>query len=389
MVVYQPAPEHSPSGLGIIYKISPSHTPTGDYFIEATLQIAPPHAPNGNWSYKTLAKLKGRFLNGYVSFDFAPILREELEINAPNTEALRILVDSHKKYSISFHEYEDGQIIDIQHVVLKQLLLTTYPRRFQNTWLDQWIEGRKPLINPQYDDQIVLIGRDSPAWYSFLLKENVTVPRNGKFPFKIDFAFDDGSAFSNIGYWDLETTFPGSGDLIQFPIGFEMLGLKSFETNSEVSRYTITLIGDTINQNPISEPLHIVPIWHPQGTSLVFQNCLGGLDTIYLTGEEKIIPQVKRTINRRTSIDTPLEKHISAQNIQETLLIEKFTGFQTEDGQIWLSDLLSSPKVWRSGHPLKPDAGLIPINISTDSLTIEPNKLVSSKIRYEIDENIR
>ena len=155
-----------------------------------------------------------------------------------------------------------------------------------------------------------------------------------------------------VGHDDLGLT--PADDVVKYRVWFEVAGSRA----SEIMTYVID------------------PIWSDQDRYYIFQNSLGGYDTLRTTGDLKQQENVSR-IDGQTwaagSYDRSQGRWRSA-DVRSYESAEQGVGLQAnEAGQAWLRDLLRSPEVYRLGDHrpnLDGSGDLVPILVEPGSAQV-------------------
>lgn len=309
--------------------------------------------------------------NNQVTFDLSHILETFVDADPPpsaGAQAARICQKMDARYAVSFQEVSNGSIIDAEHVLFNHVILGG-----RNEY-----EGQK--MKPYFEAGLFLtwqprtkyVTADQPEWLSLGIPESVGTDTLSLYA---DVIFEDGSedTDNDLGL-DL---FVQSYDVAQWPAGYNQLGLSAITGSAETSGYRLYV------KNSSGDVVSEVMTYSFQGCEcspldrfFLFQNSLGGIDTVRTRGEGKttVVTSGQQAQRMLSPFRTGTERALLDYGKSLYAAHEQEVGISSEEEQMWLRDFLLAEHVWKVGESYfeNPDAGgiLVPVSIETGSTQI-------------------
>ena len=220
-----------------------------------------------------------------------------------------------------------------------------------------WRTGQKFLTRLPRTQQKV--NKHQPMWLDFLVGAAVT-----QVDIQINYTLTSGA----MGTTQVHNQTTQGLDIVRFPVGYTQMFLQNItEDEATVESWTIQVrTGTTVISETLSYRLD--PICPPQERYFVFQNSLGGYDTLRATG----IAEVKKAISKQsaTRIIGPLEdtyaRSVLDYNISSSWNVKQASGFLNAAQREWASEIYESEDVYRLGDIYSNPEGtgeLVPIKV--------------------------
>jgi len=274
-----------------------------------------------------------------VEFNLSRPLSRVLSSERPGWEDTmpKIGGNACKRYKYSIEEWVDGSLStsilsDIKHVVKAGFGF------IKGQFLQEYANSMKWLTHQPREK---LSSRHAGEFLYYLhVGESTTLEMFA------DLVFEDDSVQN--GYQPNISISVGKGDLVIFPVGYQSLGLEQFVT-PPIKSYEVYLAGNVSERMKFT----IDCTYEPRERFYLFENSLGGYDTVRTTGRLKESQATEsQTYQKPVPIfyDSTLPTIVQSQT-RHTDIFSQHTGILSLDGVRWLKDLLRSDDSIRIGGP--------------------------------------
>lgn len=299
-----------------------------------------------------------------------------------DTQTIKKCVETHQRYKITFSEYYGDVLetpqgsISVSSGAIKGGVETIRARTFGLT--ASFITAPANFFNQQPATKSTT--REQAEFMYFFL--NILQGETAIVRTDITLVFSDGT-----GYSYTKDSRPLERGLYRASAGFQSLDLQQYETvDKQVISYVFRIRLETNLLGVIDYHVEYDTFdWEQR--YFLFENNLGGLDTLRTDGKGQETMNVKRRVLRK--VETPfVEPSAHTHDIQNSYVNQRkvSTGWIDADVREWLKTFFISPNVWL----YLPDTHeMIPVTISDRSASIhkDDNSLQDISFTYNFVES--
>lgn len=333
----------------------PSWATYDDYYVNIQVDWEPDYRSG---TFETLVTLKTRpGDDNLITVDLAKRLDALLKADPPNPSLAggAICTRLIKRYQVYYKEYKDGVLIETKTQGIKYVVRAGMPVR-TGQQLFWWIlTDKKALTNAPRTREVTV---NFPGWIYFAIPVSAT-----SVILKADIVFDDDTT-TTISLFTLNGV--AQWDVVYFPAGFQQTGMHT--QAKQVKSYSLYLTN--ASGGAVISDVHTYNL-RRRGSSIdryyVFENSLGGFDTLHTTGEATYkLPTTKLRARKFVSpFFGRLDQTTEVYEVETTGTVEQEIGFKSKAEQYWLRDIFLSRWAYRVGD-------IFPrIDASTDLQPIE------------------
>jgi len=316
-----------------------------DYHIQAVVQFYDPYGSTSIFTLDTLKEYPNAKNAGKVVFNISDLLESLLDHDPPdqgNVFPDEIKEKMNRRYSVSIQEWINNAINDADHYTFKHVLLAGFPEQ-EGQAMEAWISSGK-FLTRQPREKIVT--KCQPEYLSFVVPD---VSLTG-IKINVEVTFEDGST---LDVSDGTTYAIDQFEVMQIKTGYEALGLG---VGSPVQCWEvwITVSGGSDDGLVITERMKYCldcTDCSVLDRYYVFENSLGGYDTLRTVGELKATIEVEGRMARK--IPHPLAaagtRTVIDYGTRHRHQFEQYVGYLEKEVAYWLQDLLTSDDFYRIG----------------------------------------
>ena len=207
-----------------------------------------------------------------------------------------------------------------------------------------------------------------------------TAPAGNKFKCKYYICYDDEAGTENLEEQATWTTGVTAGDIYSIPAGPGHGGINLYEPAKAIRKYQLFLVDGDGNQVSEIRSFQVDNFNHPNERFFMFENSLGGIDTLRTTGQGSKSSQVEFEISENIlpyNYDVQ-QGQFRQGNYSMRNTYELSTGHLSKAYADYLQEFLMSPKryVLRNGKR-------IPIVLDTKSFEISKDRNFRYYLRFE------
>ncbi len=281
--------------------------------------------------------------NAQVKFDIHRLIEGELSPDLPNmvnTQALFMGDNMNKSYTYLAEEWIDGVLDSTQALSTDHYACRAGLNLYSQNTLNGFADAGKFLT---YQPANKVVTEDQLEWLYL-----IAGAQGEDWELRYDVTLTDGSQVLNQIYGSSHDAIDRY-EVMGFPTGYAQLNLS---THGEVDYWEVWVQnpgGSVISQRQ-TYTLNCCDI-SEYNRYFLFENSLGGFDTVRLTGKalqdfETVSTDGERVREVGASVST---RDLFYNNTQSRDGAEQATGYLTEEEVLWLRDLLRSEEVYRFG----------------------------------------
>lgn len=221
---------------------------------------------------------------------------------------------------------------------------------------------------------------DEPTWLTFRI-DTEDVPRVNIMCYYSDGSTKGGVIVSSA---DMSNVGAQQHDVVMVPVGYEQNLLGNREPNKTMTHYDVQLLPPSPGTSPMYAVRRFYVRHKPELYTryIVYQNSLGGMDTVRMSGKLSTALKVDKDVSERSWKYTDiLPKHrVVSYNLTREREHELATAYYPQDMIEALEDLLGSEYVYL----IEADGRFTPITVSKGSTDVsnEADDLFSLSIKY-------
>lgn len=357
--------------IRFVIQADPAWASKNDYHIRCSVAYEPDYRSGAATSLSTLRGVPNSV--GEVEFNFAPLLQATVGIDPPISQFAsgaqsRICENLMSRYAIIFQEFEGtSQSGGLSVVPFESVINAGFATR-QGQALKAHYDNNKFLT---WQPRIKMVTEYQPEFLYWIAK-------GGDYMIRVK-AYDD-DRLVDTQLLHLITT--QRYDVLEFPAGWLQLGLDSLAGGS-VNRWTVQIVEGSAQSGGLIKPSESEIMEYQldcgncssQTRYVVFQNSLGGYDTLRCTGQNEASFQVNKTTYRTGQglASNIREVYSTVQGSNDSGSLN--TGYMPKDNIPWVKDLLRSQDVYIVGeltfeNPFA-TGDLIPVTLSGSARTYQ------------------
>lgn len=342
------SPRHlSRSTIEVVANVA-SYAAFANYHLICDVQV---QETFGSGIYASRARLQGRpDSGGVVRWRIERFVAGLTEYGAPDYAAGNSYVNNSPQgiFRVVIEEWGDNT---------QQSTVTGIGQRVVEGWLES---GSTQSLNDYIGTGRFLtrmpaeveVSRNQPLWLSWMA--------NGAYStldLVVEAAEADGTAVAvNTTTWQRSNV--GQGDLTVWDVSYRALGLMAAASDATVWAVWLESDGTRVSEK---KTFRLPCLFHSQERFYIFQNGLGGWDTVRSVGELRAEGQVAAEQAERLSGFRQVRA-----GLQSLDSYEQTTGLHSPVELRWLADLQANYRAWRVGSGLRPAAGAELIEINLD-----------------------
>lgn len=282
-----------------------------------------------------LYELLSRNSSNIATFDLRSYFESLLKTTL-YTDFASLHYDACKSFIIDFHEYY-GNPPEIEETITstKHICIGTVP---------DWKKTEFDIINNTFANR--LLTNHFLTWWPIDVPKKVlpaqielmyfVAPAGADYAPSVSITYDDSVVAHNPGFSITVAKY----QMASIPVGYEKLGIGLVDPAKKVVSYTVTVAGQ-------SRTYLLDHAVHRDVRYIIFQNSLGGFDTLACTGEADESTEVERLqADRVYNAENPYK--ISKREFfnEHIELVKVNTGWLSQLEKNWLNDLLISKEVY-------------------------------------------
>lgn len=308
-------------------------------------------------TWAALATLRGfPGSTGLVIWDAQRRLESIVEAEAPGSAqgtGIEALTKTIRRWRWRIDEYING-VATTGSTTTAIALRAGFSRNSSNV-LQTWTLVDNKFLSQAPRTQRIIQGH--PAWLNYLVPAGTTAIN-----LRVAITYTDGTTSTITA---ASSSSLSDYDLLRLPAGYTQL--LSSQTQ-EVSSYQV-FVTDQADDSEISERMTFRLVdCKDFPRFFLFENSLGGYDTLYTTGVAKAAistegETLRRVVSPLAGGTVPEMVHTTTRHNEN---IEQYVGFSDRERQAWLRDLLRTESAFRVGGRYQNETGadsLIPILI--------------------------
>lgn len=314
-------------------------------------------------------------VNGRVTIDLSPTLESLVSHEPPAFPApiyvTNLAANMVRRYSLSIQEWSNGAITDARNYPFRLIANAGMGHRSQVSYFTYTHNNRNFLT---HQPRVKKVTQVQPEWLYYMIPIGVSLTN---IKAKIEPITTGG--LSAVSYSDpVAATI---WDVAIFPVGYKQLRLNDDTITGW--RVSIEAVGGASDGQVISEVMEykLDCECNPLDRYFVFENSLGGYDSIRLRG--KADTEMALTGAQGMKVSSPLSWRMSRNDFtygtKHSYQAEQATGYLSKEEAAWAHDLLRSDDVYRIGD-------IYPNENSTGQMT--PIVRDGSTLKVLDDENI-
>lgn len=317
----------------------PSWATYDDYYVNIQVDWEPDYRSGTFIELITLKTRPGD--DNLITVDLAKRLDALLKADPPNPAISGGAICNRliKRYQVYYHEYKDGALVETKTQGIKYVVRAGFQKR-TGQQLFWWIlTDKKALTNTPRSREVTV---NFPGWMYFAIPVSAT-----SVTLKADIIFDDDTT-STVSLFVLAGV--AQWDVVYFPVGFQQTGMHT--QAKQVKSYELYLT-NTSGGAVISDR-HLYSL-RRKGSSLdryfVFENSLGGFDTLHTTGEATYKLNTQKQTARKflSPFFSRLDQSTEVYEVEGNGRVEQEIGFKSKAEQYWLRDIFMSRWGYRVG----------------------------------------